>query len=130
MTRRLWAAANLLFLVMFALSVVVQFNDPDPVRWIAIYGAAGLACGVTLGGRLRWWLPAAVAAAAGAWSATIAPRVVGRVPWRRMFEAWEMRDLGVEESREMYGLLIVAVWMTVLAIRARRSAKRPEGPPH
>lgn len=33
--------------------------------------------------------------------------------------AFEMRNVGVEESREMYGLLISAAWMAVLALRAR-----------
>jgi hypothetical protein len=130
MTRWLWRAGDAVFLVMFGLSVAVQVNDPDPIGWVAVYGAAALCCGLALAGRLRWWLPAAVAGAAAAWSATIAPRVLGRVPWRRMFEAWEMHDLGIEESREMYGLLIVALWMGVLTIRARRSAEGAERPPH
>jgi hypothetical protein len=36
-----------------------------------------------------------------------------------------MRDIGIEESRELYGLLIVAAWMLVLTVRAwRGSAQR------
>jgi hypothetical protein len=35
-----------------------------------------------------------------------------------MFEEFEMKNIGVEESREMYGLLLVAGWMAVLAHRA------------
>jgi hypothetical protein len=31
-----------------------------------------------------------------------------------------MRTVGIEESREMYGLLIIAAWMAVLALHARR----------
>jgi hypothetical protein len=41
-----------------------------------------------------------------------------------MFNEFEMRDLGIEESREMYGLLMIAAWMTVLALTARRRARR------
>jgi hypothetical protein len=41
-----------------------------------------------------------------------------------MFGAFEMRTVGIEESREMYGLLIIAAWMAVLAVRARRGAAR------
>jgi hypothetical protein len=40
-----------------------------------------------------------------------------------MFEAFEMRDLGVEESREMYGLAVVAAWMAVLAVRMARAGE-------
>ena len=29
----------------FVLSVLVQYNDPDPGRWVLMYGAAALICG-------------------------------------------------------------------------------------
>jgi hypothetical protein len=35
-----------------------------------------------------------------------------------MFAEFEMKDIGVEESREMYGLLLVGGWMAVLGHRA------------
>jgi len=41
-----------------------------------------------------------------------------------MFDAWEMKSPSVEEAREASGLLIVAAWMMVLFVRARRSAVR------
>jgi hypothetical protein len=50
------------------------------------------------------------------------PRVVGHVPFREMFGAFEMRTVGIEESREMYGLLIIAAWMAVLALAPRYSS--------
>ncbi len=34
----------------------------------------------------------------------------------------EMRTVAIEESREMYGLLIIAAWMGVLALRAWRGS--------
>ena len=112
-------------LVVFLSSAAVQVNDPDPLLWIALYLAASAATLLALLLRLRWWLPAAIASLTIVWAATIAPRVLGRVPFGDMFSAWEMRDTGIEESREMYGLLIVAGWMLVLAVRAwRGSAQR------
>ena len=116
---RVWRAANALMLVMFAFSAAVQVNDPDPLRWIAVYGLATAACWLSLVGRARRWFPASLGVIALVWAATFAPRVLGRVPLRDMFGAFEMRDTGVEESREMYGLLIVAAWMAVVAARAR-----------
>jgi hypothetical protein len=74
--------------------------------------------------RMHWTLPAILAAVALVWAAILAPRVVGRVPFRDMFGAFEMRNVGIEESREMYGLLIIATWMAVLALRARRGSAR------
>jgi hypothetical protein len=113
-----WLVLDTLFLLMFAFSVVVQFNDPDPWRWAAMYGAATFACALTLAHRQRWWFPVVVGLVALAWAATLAPRVLGNVPFLSMFEAFEMKDAGVEESREMYGLLMIAGWMAVLGHRA------------
>lgn len=36
------------------------------------------------------------------------------VPISSLFAAWEMKDLRIEEAREMYGLTIVGVWMIVI----------------
>ena len=111
-----WRIADGLFLLLFAFSVVVQVNDPDPFRWIAIYSAAALAC--LLGDQLHWTVPVAIGMVALGWAATIAPNVLGRVPFLSMFEEFEMKSLAVEESREMYGLFLVAFWMAVLGHRA------------
>ncbi|MFN2566831.1 MAG: transmembrane 220 family protein [Gemmatimonadaceae bacterium] len=121
---RAWRAADAVMLVLFTLGAVVQVNDPDPARWIAVYALAAVACLLALLRRLHWTLPALLSAVALAWGATLAPRVVGRVPFGEMFGAFEMRSVGVEESREMYGLLIIAAWMAVLALRARRGSAR------
>jgi hypothetical protein len=111
-------------LLLFTFGAAVQVNDPDPARWIAVYALAAAACLLSLLRRLHWPLPALLGAVALAWAATLAPRVVGRVPFREMFGAFEMRTVGIEESREMYGLLIIAAWMVVLALRAQRGPER------
>jgi transmembrane protein TMEM220 len=126
MPRHIWQFADVLFLLMFALSVVVQFNDPDPIRWSAMYAAAALVCLLSLIGRVTKWQPLVVGAIALVWALTIAPRVVGKVNPGEMFSAWEMKNAGVEESREMYGLLLVSFWMALVAVRAERSAKRAQ----
>ena len=126
MAHRIWRVADGLFFLMFLLSVIVQFNDPDPIRWAAIYGAAALVCLLSLIGRVTKWQPLVVGAIALVWALTIAPRVIGRVDPKSMFSAWEMKSEGIEESREMYGLLIVSFWMALVAVRAERSAKRTQ----
>ncbi len=119
-----WRIANGVMLLTFAVGVVVQFNDPDPSAWVAMYALAAAACLFALLGRSTWTFPTAVAVVAVLWAVTLAPAVLGRVPFLDMFGAWEMEDLGIEESREMYGLLIIAAWMVVLAVRARRASQR------
>jgi transmembrane protein TMEM220 len=118
MGRTLWTIANAVMVLAFVFSVIVQVNDPDPLSWMAVYGAAALLCGLELRRLVRPLFPALLAALALAWAATIAPRVVGQVPFADMFAEFEMRNAGVEESREMYGLLIVAGWMAAVAVAA------------
>ena len=119
-----WKIADALFLLMFVFSVIVQFNDPDPLTWMAIYGAAAVACVLSLVGKLPWWYAVLVGVIALAWAATIAPRVIGQVPFLDMFAEFEMKDIGVEESREMYGLLLIGGWMAVLGHRSFWKEKR------
>lgn len=121
----LWRAANLVMLLLFAGSALLQLNDPDPVAWVAVYAAAAVICAVELRGPVRPLYPALLSLTALAWAATIAPRVLGKVPFGAMFAEFEMRDLGVEESREMYGLLIVAVWMAAVALTTWRRDRVP-----
>jgi len=125
---RWWRILDGIMLVLFTFSVIVQFNDPDPFRWAAMYGIAAVACALSLAGRLPWWLPVAIAAVALVWAATLAPRVIGKVPFLDMFGAFEMQNVAIEESREMYGLVLIAAWMVVLAVRTRAlydSSARP-----
>jgi hypothetical protein len=127
-TGKAWRVADALFLLMFTFSVVVQVNDPDPLPWILMYGAAAVACLLALTGRLPWWFAVLTALVALGWALTLAPRVIGNIPFLSMFEEFEMKDVGVEESREMYGLLMIAAWMAVLGHRSfwlRRSRQIP-----
>jgi len=100
----------------FAFSVAVQYNDPDPVQWMLIYGSAAVASGLFAAGRGRWQLAAAVGVVALVWAATILPRVLATPPEVSLFAQFEMHDIHVEEEREMLGLGIVAGWMAVIAI--------------
>jgi hypothetical protein len=114
---------------LFLLGAVVQYNDPDPLRWAAIYLAAAIACALVVLGRGHWAIPAAVGVVAAAWAAMLAPSVLGRVMPGELVGAWEMKDERVEVGREMYGLLIIAAWMAVIVIadlRQRAGGRRVE----
>jgi Transmembrane family 220, helix len=115
----LFRLANWVMTAAFLFSVAVQYNDPDPLRWMLIYGLAVLACGLKEAGWLRWYLPAAVSATALGWAASLLPRVLGRTTFAEMFQSFHMINTVVEEAREMGGILIVAAWMAVLAVVSR-----------
>jgi hypothetical protein len=118
-------ALTWLMLLLYVFGAVVQYNDPDPVRWMAIYAAAAVTCVLALRGRMPRWLPAVVALVAIAWSATLLPGVIGKVSPGEMVEAFEMKSERVEVAREGYGLAIIAVWMIVLFVwgRGRRATR-------
>src|SRR5262249_42250242 len=113
-------ALNYVMAACFLFSVVVQYNDPDPIVWMLIYGLAGLACALAIAGRLNWIFPAAIGVAALAWALTLAPNVIGKVAFGELFEAFEMKDERVEVAREFGGLLIVAFWMAALTAQSLR----------
>ena len=109
---------NVLLLAMYLFSVIVQYNDPDPWVWMTVYGLAAGACVYAFWRPAHWLWPGLLGLATALWAASLAPRVLGRVAFGELFEAWEMKDLRVEEAREMGGLLIVASWMLELFCRA------------
>lgn len=107
---------------VFLFCVVVQYNDPDPVRWMAIYGAAAVACLLAVLRRTSAVLPAGVGLVALVWAGIWAPGALGQLAPPELFESWGMQTLAVEEGREMLGLLLVAIWMGVLAVSVRAPA--------
>jgi hypothetical protein len=122
---------NLFMAVLFLFGAAVQINDPDPIGWMAIYLAAVAACVVASRRPEHVVLPFIVGAIAAVWATLILSGLGARVPVLELFAEWEMRDQAVEETRESYGLLIIAGWMVVLGLRAlgiRRHRAAAAGP--
>ena len=106
---------NAMMAALFVFAVVVQYNDPDPVPWMAIYSAAAGLCAVAaLRGRVPPIAPAIVGAVALAWALDWASGVRSLATYGHMFDSWEMKSQPIEEAREASGLLIVAGWMAIL----------------
>jgi len=125
MTGRWWTLANGTMLLMFLFSAAVQLNDPDPLVWMGMYGAAAVVCGLEIRRRAPLWAPVTVAVIALVWAGSLYYRA-NEVPVSSLFAQWEMRDLRIEEAREMYGLAIVAVWMIVI-VGVKRVRARTDG---
>jgi predicted membrane protein len=112
---------NYFFIIVFLLCVAVQYNDPDPVRWMIIYGAAALCSILYAARKLKVYLSVATAVAALAWIFLILPEVWGKaIAWHHVFATIHMISPEVEFVREMGGLLIVVCWMTVLTSRVKK----------
>ena len=88
----------------------VQFNDPDPEGWIAVYVAAAAACVLEALGQPRPLLPAGLGIVAGLWAlwlgVSVDPDALAR-------------GFGDEVLREIGGLLLVVGGMTGV-VRTRR----------
>ena len=115
---------NGLMAALFALAVVVQFNDPDPLRWVALYGAAlAVSTLAAARGSVPVVLPATVGGIALAWGLFLAGNSGATLrTYQQMFDAWEMKNTSIEEAREATGLLIVFFWMAVVGLGSWLSA--------
>lgn len=119
-TLKLVDFVNYFFMVVFLLCAVVQYNDPDPLRWMAIYGGAAVCCILFVARRMPSYLPAGVGLVALIWAILIMPDVwVRTIPIKEVFATIHMLSPGVEEIREIGGLLIVVFWMLVLFLKSR-----------
>jgi hypothetical protein len=122
----LFRVVNGVMALLFAVAVAVQYNDPDPVRWMALYGAAFV---IALMAAVRGRGPIAAAACVGAvalvwglyWAVTSGTPLT---LYEHMFDSWEMKNTPIEEAREASGLFIVAIWMAIVAAQSRKQALR------
>jgi len=104
-----------LFGALFLVSAIVQYNDPDPLLWMLIYGLAAL---VSIGfalGRLAFSVPLILGILG----------LLGFIfSFPQKFEGFEIGtgDIkNIEEGREAFGLLIISLIMFVYALRIRFS---------
>ena len=119
---------NIALTLLFVLAMGVQFNDPDPVLWVVIYGCVALISGLAVFAKLYIPLIIIAFAVCLGGSLYLMPSV---------FELFLNHDPGelisgmspdrpyVEETRESLGLLIAAAalaYFYVLAKRVRRNA--------
>ncbi|TRZ42891.1 transmembrane 220 family protein [Robertkochia solimangrovi] len=106
-----------IFALLFIVSAALQYNDPDPYFWYAIYLFAAVLCVLFIFGKLPFWL--ATLAAVGF--------IIGGIfAWPETFEGVQIGDgdiRNIEEGRESLGLFIIAFVMLLLALRIR-NAKR------
>lgn len=110
--------------LVFASFVAVQYNDPDPLVWMSMYGAAMVVCAWDAVRGAPRWAPLAVAAVATAWAAWLGLSVARGDGPIGFGLGQGMLTQRVEETRELGGLVIVAVTMAAVAVGiARRRAR-------
>ena len=116
--------AGIIACAIFALSALVQLNDPDPVPWVLAYAsAAGIALAALLGKEVKWL--ASVAGIGFAIGAVAFSPALGVAPISELL-APGMKTIEIEEARESLGLALCAAWMAVLALRGWRGSGSEE----
>lgn len=116
-------ALNSLFAALFVVAVGLQYNDPDPIRWMALYGGAAIATVLAFHSRSGWLLAGLVGVVAAIWGGWLWSQVLGRVVpsdlWLKMSE----KGGAVEVLREAGGLTIVCTWLSVSSLIGWRRAR-------
>ncbi len=114
---------------VFSLFAAVQYNDPDPVGWILLYGA--VAVHFAMAARGNMYRPAvwATLAVAAVWAATLFPDFMN---WIRMGEpsivdSMKAEQPWIELTREFLGLVIAALGCGFLLWKAV-PASQPSAP--
>lgn len=118
---------NYLMIVLFALSAVVQYNDPNSVRWILIYGAACIISVLFARNKLNWVLGALVSGICIVWAIIKIPYLTAS-GFQHMMDEVRMTSIGITAAREFLGLLIIATWTTILAFVSYRTGSKKESP--
>jgi len=112
-----WVMAGL-----FAVCVGLQYNDPDPIRWMAIYGAAMVISVVLPLKRPAATAGLVVGALALAWAAVLIYGIWGKVALSDVVEKMSEKGGAVEEEREAGGMLIEGTWLVLASLYRRRRA--------
>lgn len=117
-------ALNLVFALLFVVSAGLQYNDPDPLRWVVVYLAGAAAAVAALHARGGWRAALALGVAAAVWSAIL---WADSAPYVSAADfAGKMSEKGgkVEVMREAGGLTIMAAWLLAAGLAGRAIQRR------
>jgi len=112
-----WALATLILALMAA----IQYNDPDPLYWILVYGAAAVVTGAAVTGRR---MPRFALITLGALIAGMLISVPGFIDylqsgqWGAIGEHMNDEEPYIEEGRELVGLMMAAAALLPLLRRS------------
>jgi Transmembrane family 220, helix len=119
-------ALDIVMAIVFGISALLQWNDPDPWPWALIYGGAAVVSGMSAArastGRLA---PTMIAVVAILWGVWVLTQISGGIAWSHLAESMKADSPQIEESRETLGLFLTAAWMGFVAFRRGRGTRKP-----
>lgn len=119
---RWYVAASFVMAALLVVCVLLQFNDPDPARWMAFYGACAIVSALLPSQPRIVPIAYVLAVLALAWAAYLLNAVWGRMEVSDLVEKMSEKGGAVEEGREAGGLGIAGAWLLFSASCRRRGA--------
>lgn len=117
----------LTFAILFILFAALQWNDPDPLHWIIIYGYMAAICLMVAFGKIKRWLIITGIVVYSVYAAVLAPSFFTwlRSPDRsELFDEFaKMQNLYIEETREFLGLLICLFVLGIIFFMNRKATR-------
>ena len=100
---------NIILTLLFLVFAVVQLNDPDPIVWVIIYGAAAVVSGFAAAGRYDKNVILTIIGICIVWMLTLVPGVIDWVNEGMPSITGSMKAESpyIEYLREFLGLLII-----------------------
>ncbi len=116
--------AHGLMAVLFAFSALIQYNDPSPAPWIALYAAAAVACGFAAAGRSTSWLAPVIILVCVWWEIHYIRLGAWHTPFGDLTTEWHMTSEAIVNGREFYALIWIAAWMGLILVTRRLTARK------
>ena len=111
--KNIFKGIGIIFAILFLWAAYVQNNDSDAATWYAVYGLAAVASILFVVNRLTSTIATLLSFLA----------LVGTYfQWPLKFKGFEIDDgdiENIEQGREAFGLLIIAILMFIFALRIR-----------
>ena len=119
---------SIVFALIFLLFTFVQFNDPDPLLWIAIYGAMAALCIMAIFNKYPQRVYQILLVLFAGYSTLFIPSVLIWLRQEHLSDLFDdvakMEHLYIEESREFLGLLICVLVLVFYLIQTRKLRNR------
>lgn len=107
-------ALAIIYALLCIVSAYLQFNDPDPALWIAIYLFAAIVSVLFVMNKLPYWV----------YLILFVSSIVGAyLFWPNTYEGVTIGEgniNNIEHARESLGLIIMAIMMLFFTIRSKK----------
>jgi len=120
---------NIFFIFLFIVSAGLQYNDPDPLVWMAIYLYGAYLCFLAIKNKYNPWLFITGISVYSIYAIYLLLDSNGVISWisqhesESLVQSMKATKPWIEESREFFGLLILVTVLSIDMIWLSRKRK-------